>query len=91
MDVPVDLSRVLFICTGMSSVIEGDSLDLFKETNNLDTISASLLDRIEVLEVSGYISEEKAVIASRYFGPQVKKRCLRISRGEHPVGAVCGG
>ena len=56
----------------MSSVIEGDSLDLFKETNNLDTISAPLLDRIEVLKVSGYVSEEKAVIASRYLGPQVK-------------------
>ena len=56
----------------MSSVIEGDSLDLFKETNNLDTISAPLLDRIEVLEVSSYVSEEKAVISSRYLGPQVK-------------------
>ena len=74
MGVPVDLStwRVLFICTGMSSVIEGDSLDLFKETNNLDTISAPLLDRIEVLEVSGYVSEEKAVITSRSPAPQVK-------------------
>ena len=56
----------------MSSVIEGDSLDLFKETNNLDTISAPLLDRIEVLEVSGYVSEEKAVITSRSPAPQVK-------------------
>ena len=62
MDVPVDLSRVLFNCTGMSSVIEGDSLDLFKETNDLDTISASLLVRIEVLEVLGYVSEVKAVV-----------------------------
>ena len=72
MDVPVDLSRVSFICTGMLSVIEGDALDLFKETNNLDTISAPLLDRIEVLKVSGHVSEEKAVIASRHLGPQVK-------------------
>ena len=72
MDVPIDLSRVLFNCTGMSSVIEGDSLDLFKETNNLDTNSAPLLDHIEVLEVSSYVSEEKAVISSRYLGPQVK-------------------
>ena len=31
-----------------------------------------LLDRIEVLEVSSYVSEEKAVISSRYLGPQVK-------------------
>ena len=32
MDIPVDLTRMLFICTGMSSIVEGDSLDLFKET-----------------------------------------------------------
>ncbi|KAF8955978.1 Lon protease C-terminal proteolytic domain-containing protein [Flammula alnicola] len=57
MDVPVDLSRVLFVCTA----------------NNLDTIPAPLLDRMEVLEVSGYVSEEKAVIASRYLGPQAKE------------------
>ncbi|CAA7269503.1 unnamed protein product [Cyclocybe aegerita] len=57
MDVPVDLSRVLFVCTA----------------NNLDTIPAPLLDRMEVLEVSGYVSEEKAMIASRYLGPQAKE------------------
>lgn len=57
MDVPVDLSRVLFVCTA----------------NNLDTIPAPLLDRMEVLEVSGYVSEEKSVIASRYLGPQAKE------------------
>ncbi|KAJ7675221.1 ATP-dependent protease La [Mycena rosella] len=56
MDVPVDLSRVLFVCTA----------------NNLDTIPAPLLDRMEVLEVSGYVSEEKAQIAARYLGPQAK-------------------
>ena len=38
----------------------------------LTAISAPLLDRIEVLEVSGYVSEENAVIASRYLGLQVK-------------------
>jgi hypothetical protein len=43
-----------------------------KLANNLDTIPAPLLDRMEVLEVSGYVSEEKAVIASRYLGPQAK-------------------
>lgn len=57
MDVPVDLSRVLFVCTA----------------NNLDTIPAPLLDRMEVLEVSGYVSEEKCVIAEKYLGPQAKE------------------
>lgn len=56
MDVPVDLSRVLFVCTA----------------NNLDTIPAPLLDRMEILEVSGYVSEEKSVIADKYLAPQAK-------------------
>ncbi|KAG1725484.1 Lon protease C-terminal proteolytic domain-containing protein [Suillus paluster] len=42
-------------------------------TNNLDTIPAPLLDRMEVLEVSGYVSEEKCVIAEKYLGPQARE------------------
>ncbi|KAF9440471.1 ATP-dependent protease La, partial [Macrolepiota fuliginosa MF-IS2] len=57
MDVPVDLSHVLFVCTA----------------NNLDTIPTPLLDHMEVLEVSGYMTEEKAAIVSRYLGPQAKE------------------
>uniref|UniRef100_A0A0W0FE50 Lon protease homolog, mitochondrial n=1 Tax=Moniliophthora roreri TaxID=221103 RepID=A0A0W0FE50_MONRR len=57
MDVPVDLSRVLFVCTA----------------NNLSTIPVPLLDRMEVLEVSGYVSEEKSVIAEKYLGPQARE------------------
>lgn len=57
MDVPVDLSRVLFVCTA----------------NVLDTIPAPLLDRMEVLEVSGYVSAEKLSIADRYLSPQAKE------------------
>ena len=41
--------------------------------NVLDTIPAPLLDRMEVLEVSGYVSEEKSVIADKYLGPQAKE------------------
>ncbi|KDQ53174.1 hypothetical protein JAAARDRAFT_137563 [Jaapia argillacea MUCL 33604] len=57
LDVPVDLSRVLFVCTA----------------NLTDTIPAPLLDRMEVLELSGYVTEEKTVIAERYLGPQAKE------------------
>lgn len=39
----------------------------------IDTIPAPLLDRMEVLEVSGYVSEEKAVIAEKYLAPQAKE------------------
>jgi Lon-like ATP-dependent protease len=41
--------------------------------NVLDTIPAPLLDHMEVIEVSGYISEEKSMIAERYLSPQAKE------------------
>jgi len=41
--------------------------------NNLDTIPAPLLDRMEVIEVSGYVSEEKSMIAEKYLGPQARE------------------
>lgn len=49
------------------------SSDLVFTANVLDTIPAPLLDRMEVLEVSGYVSEEKACIAQTYLGPQAKE------------------
>jgi ATP-dependent Lon protease len=46
---------------------------IFTPANVLDTIPAPLLDRMEVLEVSGYVSEEKIAIAERYLSPQAKE------------------
>ena len=54
LDVPVDLSKVLFVCTA----------------NQLDTIPGPLLDRMEVIQVSGYTGDEKISIARRYLEPQ---------------------
>ncbi|KAK0546109.1 ATP-dependent Lon protease pim1 [Tilletia horrida] len=57
MDVPVDLSRVLFVCTA----------------NTLDTIPQPLLDRMEVIEVSSYTADEKRHIAKGYLAPQAQE------------------
>ncbi|OTB03302.1 hypothetical protein M426DRAFT_321870 [Hypoxylon sp. CI-4A] len=57
MDVPVDLSKVLFVCTA----------------NMTDTIPRPLLDRMEVIRLSGYVSDEKRAIADRYLGPAAKE------------------
>ncbi|KAI9360479.1 Lon protease C-terminal proteolytic domain-containing protein [Zopfochytrium polystomum] len=53
MDVPVDLSKTLFVCTA----------------NTLETIPAPLLDRMEVITLSGYVAEEKVAIALKYLAP----------------------
>lgn len=57
LDVRVDLSDVLFIVTA----------------NMLDTIPEPLIDRMEILRLSGYITEEKIEIAKRYLLPRNRK------------------
>lgn len=54
LDIDYDLSKVMFIATA----------------NNLNTISQPLLDRMELIEVSGYIMEEKIEIAARHLVPK---------------------
>ena len=57
LDCDYDLSRVMFIATA----------------NELNTIPKPLLDRMEIIELSGYITEEKIEIAKRHFVPKEKE------------------
>ena len=57
MELPFDLSEVLFICTA----------------NSLETISAPLRDRLEIVEVSGYTHDEKLHIAKNHLVPRQLK------------------
>ena len=97
LDLPFDLSKVLFICTA----------------NQLEPIPAPLRDRMEIIQLSGYTEDEKVAIARRYLIPKqleanglergqavITERALRLLvreytreagvRGlERQIGAVC--
>jgi ATP-dependent Lon protease len=73
LDVPFDLSKVLFICTA----------------NMLDTVPPPLIDRMEIIPLQGYSEEEKVHIASRYLIPrQITENGITAEQIEIPEGAA---
>jgi ATP-dependent Lon protease len=73
LDVPFDLSKVLFICTA----------------NMLDTIPEPLRDRMEIIELQGYTEDDKLHIAQRYLVPkQVDENGLKPEQIDIPEDAI---
>ncbi|HLW52247.1 MAG TPA: endopeptidase La [Candidatus Angelobacter sp.] len=73
LDVPFDLSKVLFICTA----------------NMLDTIPEPLRDRMEIIELQGYTEDDKVHIAEKYLVPkQIEENGLKPEQIEIPEEAV---
>jgi len=70
LNLPYDLSKVMFILTA----------------NATDTIPAALLDRMEVINISGYMEDEKKVIAERHLLPrQIKENGLKKNKNKNIV------
>lgn len=73
LEIPFDLSKVMFITTA----------------NTTSTIPRPLLDRMEIIEVSSYIEEEKVMIASKYLVPKQMKECgMKPSNVQFSEGAI---
>ena len=73
LDVPFDLSKVLFICTA----------------NMLDTVPPPLQDRMEIIPLQGYSEEEKLHIANRYLVPrQIRENGIAPEQIEFPEEAI---
>src|SRR5215470_5951455 len=73
LDVPFDLSKVLFICTA----------------NMLDTIPEPLRDRMEIIELQGYTEDDKVHIAQRYLVPkQIEENGLKPELIEIPEESI---
>jgi ATP-dependent Lon protease len=66
LDVSFDLSKVLFICTA----------------NQLDSIPGPLLDRMEIIRLSGYLANEKLAIAEKHLLPRQLERAGLKRRGQ---------
>ncbi|MGF0337180.1 endopeptidase La [Ectopseudomonas toyotomiensis] len=79
LDLRLDLSKVLFVCTA----------------NTLDSIPGPLLDRMEVIRLSGYITEEKLAIAKRHLWPKQLEKAgvpkTRLSISDAALRAVIDG
>ncbi len=79
LDLRLDLSKVLFVCTA----------------NQLDTIPGPLLDRMEVIRLAGYITEEKLAIAKHHLWPRLLQRSgiakTRLKMADTAIRAVIEG
>lgn len=79
LDLRLDLSKALFVCTA----------------NTIDSIPGPLLDRMEVIRLSGYITEEKLAIAKRHLWPKQLEKAgvpkARLSISDAALRAVIEG